>query len=250
MGAACSGFISVLRPSERLSVLQGALRWAAMEGRVWGGGGRWRLEGLQTTAADAEILRGSAMRGSQMWRRRSLQFSDRRSAAPPSQRVRVPGWMDGWRTLSPPSLQVLLLILILKSPKHKVLSLSSLIEQVYRHGCNHVCVCIYPPPRLLAQRWGRHDGQAPLSSRRTLACGQSPSPRVAVSVIHSSRRPPCCLLANAAMTTARHVTNREVTGLTVEGREGQSFQMCEPSCSSSRLPPGLLAKIRQAPHAC
>lgn len=148
------------------------------------------------------------------------------------------GCMDGWRTLSPTSLQVLLLILILKSPKHKVLSLSSLIEQVYRHGCNHA-VCIYPPPRLLAQRWGRHDGQAPLSSLRTLACGQSPSPRVAVSLIHSSRRPPCCLPANAAMATARHVTNREVTGLTVEGREGQSLQMREPSCSSSRLPPGL-----------
>lgn len=47
MGAACSGFISVLRPSERLSVLQGALRRAAMEGRVgegWGAevGGGWR----------------------------------------------------------------------------------------------------------------------------------------------------------------------------------------------------------------
>lgn len=69
-------------------------------------------------------------------------------------------------------------------------------------------------------RDGGSDGQPAVQSEDAGVWSVPRSRRVAVSVIYSGRHPPCSLLAFAAVVTARHVTSREVTCLTVEMREG------------------------------
>lgn len=107
MRAVGSGFISVLRPSERLSVLRGVLRCATLRWRRgWGSVVAGGPSEYCDRCRDTERVwrRCAGLRCRAAWKGRSLHSSAAglwTSAAPASQGVRVLVWvdgcMDGWK---------------------------------------------------------------------------------------------------------------------------------------------------------